>query len=62
MTYRNGSGTIRRILVTEDLKTDKNYFIRARQVLDDDNAEFPFDYIELVPKTIFAGDKPEDWH
>ena len=60
--YRNNPGTIRRILVTEDLETDKNYFIRARQVLDDDNAEFPFDYIELVPKTIFAGDKPEDWH
>src|SRR5574344_843267 len=60
--YRNNPGTIRRILVTEDLKTDKNYFIRARQVLDDDNEEFPFYYIELVPKTIFAGDKPEDWH
>lgn len=62
MTYRNTKECLRRILVTEDLRTDKNYFIRARQVLDDDNAEFPFDYIELVPKSVFAGETPEDKH
>lgn len=60
--FQNNSATIRRILVTETLDPNKNYYFRARQVLDNDNAEFMFDYLELVPKSIWGSDTPEDRH
>ncbi len=54
------SGEIRRILVTQYLNCNQDYYIRARQILDNPNAEFQFDYLELVPKNIYAGAIPED--
>lgn len=60
MNFRYSNNCLRRIISTKDLKTDKNYFIRFRQLLDSDNAELPFDYIEVVPKSVFDGVIPED--
>ena len=56
------SGAIRRILVTQYLDCNTDYFVRFRQVLDNDQAEFQFDYLELVPKSVYAGTTPEDRH
>lgn len=60
--FRNSKDLLRRIMVTEDLRADRNYFLRVRQILDDSNAEFQFDYIEIVPKSVYAGNEPEDRH
>ena len=68
MSFRNSSGCLRRILVTEDLKADKNYFIRLTQVLGEssmfnaDLCELMLDYIEVVPKSVYDGAVPEDRH
>ena len=37
-----------------------DYYIRFKQLLDNNKAEFLFDYIELVPKSVF--DNAEDKH
>ncbi len=60
--FGNSKDLLRRIMVTEDLRADRNYFLRVRQILDDSNAEFQFDYIEIVPKSVYAGNEPEDRH
>ena len=61
-TFRNQVGSLRRILTTEYMYADRDNFIRIRQVLDDVTAEFPFDYIEVVPKSAYSGEIPEDMH
>lgn len=58
----SSSGAIRRILVTQYLDCNQDYYVRFRQVLDNDQAEFQFDYMELVPKSVYAGTTPEDRH
>ena len=60
--FRNQDGCLRRILTTEYLYADQDNYIRIRQLLDNANAEFPFDYLEVVPKNIFGGDIAENKH
>ena len=43
----------RLILATEYLYSNKVYYLRIKQLLDNSKAEFLFDYIELVPKTVY---------
>jgi len=50
----------RLILATEYMTSNTDYYIRFKQLLDDKKAEFLFDYIELVPKSVF--DAVEDKH
>lgn len=50
----------RLILATEYMTSNTDYYIRIKQLLDDDKAEFLFDYIELVPKSVY--DMSEDKH
>ena len=50
----------RLILATEYMTSNTDYYIRIKQLLDDDKAEFLFDYIELVPKSVY--DTSEDKH
>ena len=52
---------LRRILATKYLDEDHDYYIRLRQVLDN-NAEMSLDYIEIVPSSIYNGVKAEDRH
>ena len=42
------------------MTSNVDYYIRFKQLLDDKKAEFLFDYIELVPKSIY--DYNEDKH
>lgn len=63
-----GNGTIlrddvdclRRILVTRFMRDTQDYWIRIRLVLDDPTAVCPFNFIEIVPKDVYAGNVPED--
>lgn len=68
-SYFLGGGTnprtqvqcLRRILTTKYLEPEHDYYIRLRQVLDN-NAEMSLDYIELVPKSVYDGPEAEDKH
>ncbi|MBO4499333.1 MAG: fasciclin domain-containing protein [Bacteroidaceae bacterium] len=51
---------LRKIVTTDYFYPDKDYFFRIRLLTD--NGCCPFNCIELVPKSIFAGDIPEDRH
>ena len=48
------------ILATEYMTSNTDYYIRFKQILADNKAQFLFDYIELVPKSVY--DIDEDKH
>ena len=58
-TPRDWIQCLRRILTTRYLEPEHDYYIRLRQVLEN-NAEMSLDYIELVPKSVYDGAKAED--
>lgn len=59
--HRDVKHMARRILMTDYLRANTNYYLRIKQILQGvDSAEFLFDYIELVPKSVF--DNNEDKH
>lgn len=58
--HRNVDTMGRLILATEYMTPNTDYYIRFKQLLDNNKAEFLFDYIELVPKSVF--DNAEDKH
>jgi hypothetical protein len=60
--FQNNSSCLRRIIVAEDLKANKNYFIRAVKILGNEEAELTLDYLEIVPKSVYDGPVPEDTH
>jgi len=53
---------LRPILATEYLEPERDYYLRIRQVLDNDKTNFQMDNIEIVPKSVFQGEIPEDRH
>ncbi|MCD8235872.1 MAG: fasciclin domain-containing protein [Prevotellaceae bacterium] len=57
---RDCENCLRRIVYTGRLEAGKTYYIRFKSVLDSSNTEFFFDYLELVPRTIYNGDVSED--
>lgn len=50
---------LRKIIYTGTLEAGKTYYIRFKSVLEQD-AEFFYDYLEFVPKTVYAGETAED--
>ena len=56
------NGTIRRILTTDYLDENQEYWLRFRQVLDDPNCYISLDYLELCPKSVYASPQGEDRH
>ena len=53
---RNDQACWRKIVCNEYLKKDSYYYIRMRQVFEDDGV-FPFSFIEIVPKDIYEGNE-----
>ena len=53
---------LRKIICTDYFYPEVDYYFRIRLVLDNPTACCPFNMIELVPKSIYAGDIPEDTH
>ena len=49
----------RKIMSNEYLKADNDYWVRMRQVYEEDGV-FPFSFIEIVPKSVYEG--AEDQH
>ena len=59
---RGNNWNLRRILATKYLDNNKPYYLRFRQVLDDSDRYWSFDYIELCPKSIYGSPEGEDTH
>ncbi|MCR5181251.1 MAG: fasciclin domain-containing protein [Bacteroidaceae bacterium] len=52
-TVRSYEYITRRIMISEDMEPNKNYYIRFKSVLDSENKEFFMDYIEYVAKEVY---------
>ena len=59
---RANNWNLRRVLATKYLDSEKTYYLRFRQVLDDPDRYWSFDYIELCPKSIYGSPEGEDTH
>lgn len=59
---RGNNWNLRRILATKYLDSNKTYNLRFRQVLDDSDRYWSFDYIELCPKSVYGSPEGEDTH
>lgn len=59
---RDNLHILRPILATEYLEPGQDYYLRIRQVLDNDKTTFQADAIEIVPKSVYSGIVPEDTH
>ncbi|MBP5337834.1 MAG: fasciclin domain-containing protein [Prevotella sp.] len=59
---RGNNWNLRRILTTNYLDSSKTYYLRFRQVLDDPDRYWSFDYIELCPKSVYGSPEGEDTH
>lgn len=57
---RNYQNCIRRIIFTGQLNAGETYYIRFKSVLSSSETQFFYDYLELVPKSIYNGDVAED--
>lgn len=55
---RNVSTSVRRIIVTQTLDPDKEYYIRFKNVLENDKLQFYMDYLEFCAKEVY--DNPND--
>ena len=51
---------LRRVIFTGQLEAGQTYYIRFKSVLNNANSEFFYDYLELVPKSIYNGEIAED--
>lgn len=58
--HRNIDTMGRRILCTEYMEPNVDYYLRIKQLLDKNDAQYLFDYMELVPKSVYDFD--EDKH
>lgn len=56
---RDNAGNLRRILCTKYFEEGHDYYVRLRQVLEN-QAEMSLDYIEIVPKSVYDGTVAED--
>ena len=59
---RDQSGKLRKILTTQTMSPDKEYYVRIKLVLENPEAEIPINYFELCPKSVYAGLTAEDTH
>lgn len=59
-TARDTGGNVRKILYTGQFEAGETYWIRFKTALSSNSKEFFYDFIELVPKTVYAGESNED--
>lgn len=59
---RANNGKYRKILTTQALNPEKEYYLRIKLVIDNPEAELPINYFEFCPKSVYAGLTAEDTH
>ena len=57
-SVRHAEFTTRRVMVSQHLEANKNYYIRFKSVLKDKKKEFFMDYFEYVAKEVY--DNPNE--
>lgn len=57
---RDRQNCLRRVIYRGQLEAGKTYYMRFKSVLQTTAAEFFFDYLEFVPKSVYNGTKAED--
>lgn len=58
--YRNNERVLRGIIYTGNFDPKETYYIRLKSVLENTTTQLFLDYIELCPKSIYAGQYEED--
>lgn len=58
--YRNNERVLRGIVYTGTFDPKETYYIRLKSVLENTATQLFLDYIELVPKSVYAGQVEED--
>lgn len=60
---RGDNSCNRKIVCNEFMRADGTYWLRMRQVMDTESADFPFNFVEVVPKSVYENEQtPEDKH
>lgn len=59
---RANNGKYRKILTTQTLDPNKEYWLRIKLVIENPEAELPINYFEFCPKSVYAGLTAEDTH
>ena len=59
---RANNGKYRKILTTQALDPNKEYWLRIKLVIENAEAELPINYFEFCPKSVYAGLTAEDTH
>ena len=60
LTARDTANNVRKIIYTGDFEAGQTYWIRFKSVLNNNRKEFFYDFIEMVPKSVFNGERNED--
>ena len=61
--FRTHDNTLRKVITQFHTDGKTNCYIRVQQKLESDDSEFAFDYIELVPSSVYNNEAfPEDRH
>lgn len=61
--FRTHGNTLRKVITQFHTDGKTNCYIRVQQKLESDDSEFAFDYIELVPSSVYNNEAfPEDRH
>lgn len=50
---RRRPDVLRKIILTEEMRADKTYYIRFKSILNNSNAEFYLDYLEFCEKKVY---------
>ncbi len=59
-TIRSKDVALRRIVVTEDLKANTNYYLRIKSALVATDSQLFIDYFEYAPRSVYNGAEAED--
>jgi hypothetical protein len=60
-TARDNYYKTRRIMVTATMDPDKTYYLKFKNVMDDETKQFYMDYFEFCPKEVYDNpETPED--
>ena len=57
---RDNKNVFRKIICTDQFIAGQDYYLRFRQVKDSPESIYQLNFIEIVPKEVFAGKEPED--
>lgn len=62
LTHRANSNSMRIVVATETLHEGTTHYLRFKSVMDNPMGLFPFDYLELCPKSVYGNPEGEDTH